>query len=116
VIGPELLFTLIALTWLTTSGVNIRVHPAAILRGSSVWLTCRVTPNAQNRMLVYGIVNSEQENTQRQLDGYDARITWGPVEIKHLGCDAGPAYCVVFRADGTSARQTAPIAVAGCEP
>jgi hypothetical protein len=97
-------------------GLNIRVYPSAVLRGNSIWLTCRVTPEARNRMLMYGIVNSEQENTQRQLDGSDAPITWGPVEIKHLGCDAGPAYCVVFRNDGSSVKATAPVSVGGCEP
>ena len=105
-----LLFTL------TLLGVNAHVYPSAILRGNSVWLTCRVTPDASNRRLVYGIVNSEQENTERQLDGSAAPITWGPVEIKHLGCDAGPAYCVVFRHDGSVTKATAAIVVGGCEP
>jgi hypothetical protein len=98
------------------SGINTRVYPQAILRGNSLWLTCRVTPNNSNRLLRYGVVNSEQENTERQLDGKDARITWGPVEIKRVPCDAGPAYCQVLRADGSHSEDIRQINVGGCEP
>jgi hypothetical protein len=109
-----LLALLLAAT--ATPGVNIRVFPGAILKGNSVWLTCRVTPDPANRMLIYGVENSEQENTNRQLDGADAKITWGPVEIKRIGCDAGPAYCVVVKSDGARVTATARLNVGGCEP
>lgn len=98
------------------SGINTRVYPQAIIRGNSVWLTCRVTPDARNRTLRYGVMNSEQENSSRQLDGSDAKITWGPVEIKRVGCDAGPAYCQVLRVDGSHSEDIRPINVGGCEP
>jgi hypothetical protein len=110
-------FLLPLLLLLTDSpGVNIRVNPAVIMHGSSTWLTCRVTPDPANRRLVYGVVNSEHENTERQLDGSKAPITWGPVEIKRVPCDAGPAYCVVFKADGSNVKAIQQINVAGCEP
>lgn len=98
------------------SGINTRVYPSAVMAGSDVWLTCRVTPNAKNRLLIYGIAGSEQENTERQLDGYDAKITWGPTLIKRIPCNAGPAYCIVVRNDGTHAQDTKPLTVGGCEP
>lgn len=98
------------------SGVSTRVYPTVIMRGSSIWLTCRVTPDERNRKLIYGIVGTGQEDTERQLDGYSARITWGPVEIKRVPCDAGPAYCRVERNDGTRSQDTKPLLVGGCEP
>lgn len=98
-----------------SGGINTRVYPQAIMAGSSVWLTCRVTPNVHNRTLVYGIVNSEQENTERQLNGYDAPITWGPIEVKRVPCGAGPAYCTVLRADGSKFQNVKPLTVSGCE-
>lgn len=98
------------------SGVSTRVYPQVVMRGSSIWLTCRVTPNEKNRKLIYGIAGSEQEETERQLDGYDAKITWGPVEVKRLPCDVGPAYCIVVRNDGTRTQDSKPLTVGGCEP
>jgi hypothetical protein len=99
-----------------SSGINTRVYPQVIVAGSSIWLTCRVTPDERNRKLIYGIAGSEQEQTERQLDGYGAKITWGPTEIKRIPCDAGPAYCIVVRNDGTTSRDIKDITIGGCEP
>lgn len=98
------------------SGIQTRVYPQATMAGESVWLTCRVTPDSRNRLLIYGIAGSEQENTERQLDGYDAKITWGPTLIKRIPCDAGPAYCIVVRNDGSHVQDTKPLTVGNCEP
>jgi len=105
---------LLALT--ADSGINIRLNKQVVMHGGEVWLTCRVTPNKYNRTLIFGIGGTERERSERQLDGYDAPITWGPMPIKNIPCNAGPAYCVVVRADGTSARAMLTIEVAGCEP
>lgn len=96
-------------------GLTIRVNPQVPLVGQSVWLTCRVTPDKRNRRLTYGIAGSGQEGSERQLDGYDARITWGPVEVKRIPCQAGPAYCIVTRSDNSIINAVAQIEVGGCE-
>lgn len=112
------------------SGINTRVFPQAILRGNSVFITCRVTPNEANRKLIYGVRGSDLDGidggSQRDLlgppkpdgtlDWTRVPITWGPVEAKHVQCDGGPAYCVVVRADGSTIKDVRPINVGGCEP
>lgn len=111
-----LLLPLLALAAGDKGGISTRVYPQATMVGESVWLTCRVTPDTKNRLLIYGIAGSEQENTERQLDGYDAKITWGPTLIKRIPCNAGPAYCIIVRNDGTHSQDTKPLTIGGCEP
>lgn len=97
-------------------GLSIRITPQVPLVGQSVWLTCRVTPDKRNRRLTYGIAGSGHEGSERQLDGYNARITWGPVEIRRIPCGAGPAYCLVDQQGEKKPLQaTATIEVGGCE-
>jgi hypothetical protein len=100
----------------TPTDISITLYPSVALNGNSRWLTCRVTPNEANRKLVYGIDDSELENSERQLDGYQAPITWGPYEVKHVGCDAHTAYCRVVRNDGSVRFATLHVEVGGCEP
>ena len=102
------------LALLADNGINIRLNRTVVMRGGETWLTCRVTPNKYNRTLIFGIGGTERDRSERQLDGYDAPITWGPMVVKNIPCGAGPAYCVVVRADGTSARAMQTIEVAGC--
>jgi hypothetical protein len=98
----------------TPVDIAVTLYPATGLAGNSRWITCRVTPNEANRTLVYGIDDSELENSERQLDGYHAPITWGPYEVKHVGCDAHTAYCRVVRNDGSMKSAAVHIEVGGC--
>ena len=95
--------------------VEVTVNPRIIMVGESTWLSCRVERHPDNRVLDYGIVGSEQEHSERGLEGDSSPITWPKVLIKHLPCDAGPAYCSVERADGSWIRAVQPIEIAGCE-
>ncbi len=85
-------------------GVAITISPKVVLTGGSTWLTCRVTPDTRNRVLRFGIMGSERERSERQLDGYQAPITWGPFLFEHLPCGAGPAYCIVSQTDDGEVR------------
>lgn len=96
-------------------GLNIRVNPRIVMKGQSVWLTCRVTPDKRNRKLLFGIAGSEREGSERQLGGSSAPITWGPIEFKHIPCDAGPAYCIVERQGERPLQVMETIQVAGCD-
>jgi hypothetical protein len=94
-------------------GLAIRLNPQAILAGNSVWLTCRVTPDARNRKLAFGLAGVQA--SERQLDGDHAPITWGPIEFKHVPCGAGPAYCIVERQGERPLQAMAELNVGGCE-
>jgi len=96
-------------------GLAIRLYPQAILVGNSAWLTCRVTPDSRNRRLAFGIAGSEREGSERQLDGANAPITWGPTEFKHLPCNAGPAYCIVERQGERPLQAMEQLTVGGCD-
>ena len=95
--------------------INLKVYPSAILHGNSVWLTCRVTPHPMNRRLEFGVKESSRDHSEIQLEGSKAPITHGPFEVKGVECEQGPAYCIVYRADGTSVRAMQSITIAGCE-
>lgn len=112
-----LLLLLLGLTTvLAESGLSLRVNPLAVLVGQSSWLTCRVTPDTRNRKLHFGIAGSEREDSQRDLDGYDAPITWGPFEFKRLPCGAGPAYCIVERQGERPLQAMQQMVIGGCDP
>lgn len=109
-----LAFAVAALAATSDNGLNIRLSKQVVLAGQSTWLTCRVSPDSRNRKLLYGIAGMLA--SERQLDGKDAPITWGPTEFKHVPCDAGPAYCVVERQGERPLQAMLELQVAGCEP
>ncbi len=96
--------------------IEIRLSKQVIMAGPESWtdLTCKVQRDARNRVLRYGIVGY-MENSQRQIDGEAAPITFGPFHYTHLPCGAGPAYCMVVRNDGTEDHVTTDIEIAGCD-
>lgn len=94
--------------------VKIRVSPIAVMKGGSVNLYCTVPRNAENRLLEYGVLDF-RPGSQRDLDGERAAITWGPILIQHVPCDAGPAYCAVKDMYERWTRVEQKINVAGCE-
>jgi hypothetical protein len=107
---------LLLMALLATADIHITVFPLAALNGNSRWITCRVTPNDDNRRLIFGIENSERENSEVPLFGAKAPITHGPFEVKRVGCDAGPdAYCIVVHADGSKKKVVQQITVSGCD-
>lgn len=110
-----LLLILSTLPLSAEQGLAIRVSPLVTQPGRSLWLTCRVTPDRRNRRLVFGIAGTEREHSERQLDGYDAPITWGPMEIPRVPCGAGPAYCRVERQGDRALQVMQQIVVAGCD-
>lgn len=110
-----LLLLLSTLPLAAEQGLNLRVSPAALIVGQSVWLTCRVTPDASNRKLHFGIAGSTREDSQRDLEGSKAAITWGPYEVPRVPCNAGPAYCVVDRQGERPLQAMQQIYVGGCD-
>jgi hypothetical protein len=94
--------------------VKIRVSPATVMKNGNTNLYCTVPRNAENRLLEYGVTDF-RPGSQRDLDGERAAITWGPILIEHVPCDAGPAYCAVRDQYGRWTRAEQPINVAGCE-
>ena len=92
--------------------VTLSLYPRVVFAGSGVRLTCRVPRDARNRTLAYGFDHWQQST--RQLDGLDARITWMAVYFE-MPCDPGEGFCMVQRADGSISRITAPLIIAGCE-
>lgn len=85
--------------------LEIRVNPRVYFSGATVHLTCRVTPDAANRWLYWGIEDYRQSRVQ--LDGENARITheWF---INNVPCQ-GAAFCRVVQADGRVILETMPL-------
>ncbi len=104
---------LIALTLASADKVRLDVNPLVLQSGGTVRVTCRVPRHALNREVVWGFENYLADT--RQLDGEESRITWEAF-FTHMPCDAGNAFCEVKRADGTKARLTQHVEIAGCEP
>lgn len=92
--------------------VAIRLSPQVVMAGQAFWLTCRVEPHVNNRLLDYGVVNY-REHSQRDLDGDKSPATY-QVLVEHVPCGAGPAYCAVYRVQTGWARDERPILVGGC--
>lgn len=98
----------------TPAPIAVRVSRPAFLAGQSTELTCRVTPHPMNRKLTFGVIGTRREVSERQLDGDAAPMTWGPMLVELIPCEAGPAYCTVTRAGGQQFTATQPLMVGGC--
>lgn len=92
----------------------VRVSPAVIMKGGAFNLFCHVPRDPDNRVVEYGVVGL-RPGSQRDLAGDKAPITWGPILVEHVPCEAGPAYCAVKKNDGTWQRVEVPLHVAACE-
>jgi hypothetical protein len=94
--------------------VAVRVYPPVLLRGGAFWLTCRTRRDPRNRKLIYGVTNLRPDS-ERDMAGEAAPVTWPPVLVEHVGCDDGPAYCAVERVDGTRTTAVAHFVVGDCD-
>lgn len=94
------------------SAVEIHVYPLTIFAGKASTITCRVERDERNRQIRWGF--GEYTQSMRTLDGAWAPITWGPYTFTNLGCDTGPAYCVVIRNDGSFERAVQELQIADC--
>lgn len=92
--------------------VAIRVSPAAVMAGGSILVTCRVTPDARNRVITATVTGYAQSS--RDLAGADAAITWQFPPFTHIPCDVEAATCTLQRNDGASFIASHALTVAGC--
>lgn len=96
---------------LASAPLTIRVYPQTLMVGQNVGMTCRVTPDPENRKLIMGF--KMWQASERDLDGASAPITWNMIFNK-VPCEPGEAFCAVQRTDGKTFRVTTEIVVAGC--
>jgi hypothetical protein len=92
--------------------LQIKLSTHTLMRGQSLDITCRVTPDDRNRLLEAGV--ADYTSSRRDLDGSRAAVTY-LFNFTHIPCDSGPAYCAVARNDGTVTRVATEFAVADCE-
>ncbi len=111
----ELLLLLAAVCLIALAGdqLAIRVTPQFVFAGNTIRIRCHVPRDARNRRLVYGL--SDYLESERQLDGDRARVTWD-FDYPHVPCGAETAYCVVVKHDGSQQAVTARFGIVGCEP
>lgn len=87
-----LLIALLALV--EAPAIAIVVSPRVMMAGSTLRLTCRVTPHPDNRKLRAGFTNWTE--TERDLKGAEAPIThqfmWNRVP-----CEPGEGFCTLVR-------------------
>lgn len=107
------LFSCLHLAIAGNKPVAVSVYPSAIIVGGELRLRCRVEPHADNRRIEYGIQNVA--NSQRDLDGENAPITWQPRNYTHIPCEAGAAYCAVYRVNKGWLEDVRPFTIGGCD-
>ena len=109
----KLLIILILSQALSGSGISIKMYPQQLMKGEGTWLTCRVTPDLKNKALEYGL--TDYTSSTRELDGYDAPITWGPYLYKAVPCYVSEGYCLITHNDGSFDRASTKLIVSGCD-
>lgn len=92
--------------------VSVSVYPSVIMAGGELRLRCRIAPHPDNRLLEYGIQNVA--SSQRDLDGDQSRLTW-EAPYPHIPCDAGSAYCAIYRINAGWLESRQPFTIAGCD-
>ena len=93
--------------------VSIHLNATVLMVNSqSLGITCIVPRSPDNRGLHYGIL--DYTDSFVQLDGEDARVTFGPQFFAHMDCGDHLAYCRITRANGLTFRAVQPFVVSGC--
>lgn len=93
--------------------LNITLYPRIIQAGGSTWLTCHVPRHPDNRKLIFGITDF-RDNSERDLEGERSMVTWKTL-MTHVPCEAGDAYCIVVKSDGSRERVVSNLVISGCE-
>jgi hypothetical protein len=93
--------------------VKIRLYRQVMMANDWNDLTCSVRRDPANRLLQYGIMNY-MERSERDLDGEKAPVTH-MFHYTHIPCGAGPAYCMVIRADNSEDHVEQSLEIAGCD-
>jgi hypothetical protein len=107
-VGVMLLSTMVS----AGTPFTVKVVPAVVFPGHTFRVDCRVPPQIGNRKVEVGIDGLGSS----QFDISDTGPTLFTREFKHADCGVGPAYCAVFRNDGSAAAIKANVIVAGCDP
>lgn len=91
--------------------VSIRLPQPFAMKGEMIRVICKVPRNVENRGLTLGVEN--EMSSYRQLDGEAAVITH-TLNVDHITCDAGLAYCDLTTSNGKTRRVAQRIKVLGC--
>jgi hypothetical protein len=97
--------------------LSVRLSPAVLQAGQSLWLTCRISRHPDNRAMAYGLIDADGvaiDNQGREVHGNDGPVTFQRA-IPHAPCGAVAAYCVVKDRFNQQEQETAPLIVAGCD-